>query len=73
MEVTQTKRLGKDKPNSLFTFQRENFWREEQERREEPERKPLHKFQETGTKRRARICRQLYQQNGTISNAVVQH
>ena len=33
MEVTQTKRIGKGKPNSLFTFQRENFWRGEQEKR----------------------------------------
>ena len=45
MEVTQTKRLGKGKPNSLFTFQRESFWREEeQEKREKPERKPLQKL-----------------------------
>ena len=29
MEVTQTERLGKGKPNSLFTFQREKFWRRE--------------------------------------------
>ena len=41
MEVTQTKRLGKGKPNSLFTFQRENFWTQEQERREKPKRKTL--------------------------------
>ena len=53
MEVTQTKKLGKGKPNSLFTFQRENFWgEEEQERRGELERKPLHKFQEIGRERR---------------------
>ena len=37
-ESTQTKRLGKGKPNSLLTFQRENFWREERirEKRRNP-------------------------------------
>ena len=40
-KLLKQKGLGKDKSNSLFTFQREKFWREEeQERREEPERKP---------------------------------
>ena len=73
MKVSQTKGLGKDKSYSLFTFQRENFWREEdQQRREELESKTLHTFPKPGREGRTQILRHVYQQNGTNPNTLVQ-